>query len=53
MPPELALIVANLLRYSMEPIEWKFADLTEEEKIIVGSQANLDLVRKFAEENPA
>lgn len=52
MTPELALILANLLRYSLEPIDWKFEGLSPEEKIIVGSQANLDAIRKFAETNP-
>lgn len=47
---DLLSVVRALLRYSFEPISYDFDALTERERIIVGSPAQLARIRQFATE---
>lgn len=45
----LAVVVAELLRYSFEPISWDYDCLTERERVIIGSPEVLARLRAFTE----
>lgn len=39
-------IIAGLMKYSFDPIQWDFNRLSDTEKIIIGNQINLDIIKK-------
>lgn len=47
MDEHTSQIVAALLQYSFEGVDWDFNGLSKTEKDIVGNQVNLDILKKF------
>lgn len=43
------IIIAKLLRYSFDGVDWDFNRLTETEKAIIGNQAALDEIRTMVD----
>lgn len=42
MSEELKQVIAGMLKYSLGPIDYKYASLTDAEKEIVGSEATFN-----------
>ena len=47
MDDHTRVVVAGLMMYSFEGVEWDFERLNASEKQIVGNQVQLDIIRKF------
>ena len=44
------IIIARLLGYTFDPIDWNFDKCTEKEKAIIGNQESLDEIKKLVDE---
>ena len=49
MDSHTKMVVAGLINYSFNEVKWDFDKLTNTEKLIVGNQAQLDILKKFVE----
>lgn len=49
MDKELARIIAELLRHSLDSINWEFSRLTNNEQLIVRDQATLNAIKEWAD----
>jgi hypothetical protein len=45
-----SMIIAGILKYSFEGINWEFYRLTLSEQVLIGNQINFDIIKKVCYE---